>query len=344
MESQEESFKASIVAQKEYAKKQLADNLNLIGRFKKLAASKGIELQDEDFEYIETIGIVANYPGILWLLYPELVRDKDGLVEFATLLKTFKKNEIASGYLYGESCIVMAHPYFRRGFNPTSHFTSSFVNLLWKLKDSRIVHSIALDEDRVRINVDNTQWKEFDTWYGAKFNGSIIQIPNGPIKLCPPSDLAARQIDFLFAECHSLVMKWDTSKEGIKNFYAEEFKTENLTVQTVDGEFYPTRYVHSEVSPNINAIKHFDGAIHFYDLEEYLALRDSDLNYNSKSLNQIKGKSKKMFMLNGNIETSTWIDMISHFMHGNPLVFEYFQGSYPSETQKILDAINANLI
>ena len=33
-----------------------------------------------------------------------------------------------------------------------------------------------------------------------------------------------------------------------------------------------------------NYFRHFDGAIHFYTENEYLSRRDSDFNYNSKTL------------------------------------------------------------
>ena len=79
----------------------------------------------------------------------------------------------------------------------------------------------------MRINVDKRIYMEFDTWHDFKFNTRTSEITNGIVKLRPPLDLTPFYIEFLFGNTYSLDIKW-TSKNGIKVFPAEEFKTENI--------------------------------------------------------------------------------------------------------------------
>jgi hypothetical protein len=78
-----------------------------------------------------------------------------------------------------------------------------------------------------------------------------------------------------------------------------------------------------------NKFRHFDGAVHYYTEDEYLNRRDSDFNFNTKSLLCIKPYSEKLFKFNGNISVDMWVEFCSHFYAANPLVIEYFSGSYP---------------
>ena len=60
------------------------------------------------------------------------------------------------------------------------------------------------------------------------------------------------------------------------------------------------------------------------------------MKFNQKISIMIKSKSLKMFKFNGNIDVNNWIMFTSHFLTGNPLIIEYFEGNYP---EYIRDAI-----
>lgn len=92
--------------------------------------------------------------------------------------------------------MAMAHGYFRRGFYYANNFAPRFIELFWNIDDSDIEQYISLDFDRVRINVDNSMYMEFDTWYGAQFDKDIIKITNNIGKLKPPLDLDDYYISF----------------------------------------------------------------------------------------------------------------------------------------------------
>lgn len=320
------------------AKEKLADNADLIYSFTKFCETKGVILSADNFKYIQIIGIVACYPNLVGKLCSDFSKDKEGLVDFNFLTKRFDRHPHAEGFLYSDNFMLMAHPYFRREFYPNNNFAPRFTDLFWRLNQADIDAYISLDFDRVRINVNNSTYKEFDTWYGAQFNNDINSICDGVSKLRPPLDIDDFTNSFVFADTYSLDIKWET-KGKIKIFQAEEFKTDKKKIHKDGQEFFPVRYIHAEFDMEKNSFRHFDGAVHFYNSNEYYNRRESDFNYNSKNNFKIKTASEKLFKMNGNISTATWIEFTSHFLTGNPLVFEYFEGKYPVHVSEYLVAL-----
>lgn len=177
-----------------------------------------------------------------------------------------------------------------------------------------------------------------DTWYGAQFNNKIDLIPDGIVKLRPPMDVEYTYISSFFRNSYSLDIKW-TTKNNIKSFQAEEFKTEEIKIIKNNVEYFPVRYIHAEYDLQKGYFKHFDGAIHFYNENEYYSRRDSDFNYNNKNQGHIKTLSQKLFKMNGIVSVNTWIKFCSHFFAGNPLIFEYFEDKYPNHINEILEKL-----
>ncbi len=237
--------------------------------------------------------------------------------------------------------MLMAHPYFRRGLYENNNFSPRLIDLYWKKDHSNLESFIALDFNRVRINVDNSAYLEEDTWFGPKFNKNISEITDGTVHLRPSSDIEDFLISFYFKDAYSLDIIWET-KNGIKTFQSEEFKTEKIKVLKNGIEYYPVKYIHAEYDLSQNSFRHFDGAIHFYAENEYYKRRDSDLKYNSKNEFKIKTPSEKLFKFNGKIDVETWLEYSGHFMAGNPLVFEYFEGKYPEHINQVLETIRKN--
>lgn len=338
MESMEELRKRYIQGIREEEEKQLSQNAELIEDFKKKCKKKGIELKDENFRYIQTIGIVASSPNLLTYLNQEVKKDKEELVSCQLLDKYYKKNKFASGFLYSDDYMVMAHPYFRRGFHEEANFSPRFIELFWYFNDPQVIPYISIDFNRVRINVDNSICLEEDTWYGAAFKKKIKEIPDGILKLRPPLDIDDIIISYFFSYAYSLDIKWYT-KNKIKTFQAEEFKTESVKIRIGDSDFYPVRYIHAEYDLDSSNFRHFDGAVHLYSEHEYNQRKRSDFNYNQKNVSHIKTRSLKLFKMNGKIGVDTWIGFISHFFSGNPLVMEYFEGKYPEYIIEILEKL-----
>jgi hypothetical protein len=61
-----------------------------------------------------------------------------------------------------------------------------FIEMFWILPPNGVQKFLALDEDRVKLNINTGQVFERDTWFGAPFNDDIASIPNGMIKLDRP--------------------------------------------------------------------------------------------------------------------------------------------------------------
>lgn len=312
----------------ETEKSKLKENSSLINHFKNLCLDKGIELTNDNFSYNQRIGIIASYPDLVLHLDSNLKIDKEGLFKYPFSENNYTTKKNASGLIYGKNYILLAHPYFRRGFNEHANYAPRFVDLFWGLKSTDVELSIALDLNRVSINIGDATYIERDTWYGAKFNKDISKISDGPAKLSPPLFLNDFEIKFFFNYAYSLNTIWNT-KENIKVFQAEEFKNEEVYIEINNTKYYPARYIHAEFDFEKNMFRHFDGAIHLYTENEYYKRRDSDFNYNSKNDVQIKTSSTKLFKMNGNVSIDTWIEFSSHFFTGNPLIFEYFEGRYP---------------
>lgn len=338
MDSESEIFKRYQQQQSEERMEELTKNATLIQSFIDYCDSKEIKLTKENFDYVRTIGVVAEYSNIVHLLNENILKDKEELVEVYVLDKEFRKEPFATGYYYSNKYMVMAHPYFRRGHYQNNNFAPHFVGIFEGYNCDNIKKYIAIDSNRVRINVDNSMYMEFDTWYGAKFKNTISDIEDGIVKLRPPLQLESFHTNFLFGGTYSLDIKW-TSKENIKTFQLEEFKTESSKIEKNGNEYFPVKYLHAEFDTNAGTFRHFDGAIHFYTEDEYYQRRESDFNYNSKNSLKLKTLSQKLFKVNGQISIDKWIELTSHYLQGDPLIYEYFEGKLPDRITEILDAL-----
>ncbi len=323
-------------AQRVFAAAHIEERIEEIELFKAFSASKGLSLTNDNFSYIPTIGIVASAPGILEHLTEGIARERDGLITFDILSSEFHASVHQPGYFRARNYMLMAHPYFRRGMHSINNWAPRFVDLVWSFESNDVTKYIAIDEDRVRINVDDTSYIELDTWYGPPYNDDISKIQSGVGKLRPPMDLNPDHVSLFFANAYSLDTKW--SEDGrIKTFQALEFKSEQSYLILDGQKYFPARYVHAEFDLDSGTFRHFDGAVQCYSEEEYAQRRDSDFNYNLKSQARIKARSKKLFKFNGKLRTEHWVELCSHFFAGNPLVYEYFTGNYP---EHVADAVS----
>lgn len=324
----------------DYAQSELERSSELIARFTLMAASRGIALDSNSFSYVQTIGIVASAPGIARKLLGIAPSERDGLFAYNEIAQRLPSNRFQEGYFAGSDYMLMAHPCYRRRMNPMANWAPRFVDLFWSLDSPSIKKFIAIDEDRVRINVDGSAYVEADTWYGAPFNEDVAKIQNGTIKLRPPLDLAHDYIDLFFAQTYCLDIKWSEASQ-IKTFQALEVKTQDAQV-IADGEtYFPARYLHAEFDLSSGVFRHFDGAIQLFTEEEYLRRRDSDFNITFKSSEHIKARSKKVFKLNGPLPVDAWVEFCCHFFTANPLTFEYFTGAYPEHVTEIVSKVRA---
>ncbi len=324
-----------IKAMADHACSELEKSTTLIERFAQIAASKGIALDPDSFSYIQTIGIVASAPGLAKMLLGITPIERDGLFAYEEIAQRLPPSQFQEGYFIGGDYMIMAHPCYRRRMNPVANWAPRFIDLFCRLDSSNIKKYIAIDEDRVRINVDGSAYIEEDTWYGAPFNEDISKIKDGNIKLRPPLDLDPSYIDYFFAQTYCLDIKWSESGQ-IKTFQALEIKMQDAQILVDSQTFFPARYLHAEFDLSSGVFRHFDGAIQLFTEEEYLRRRDSDFNMTFKNIEHIKARSKKVFKLNGPLSVDSWVELCCHFFTANPLTFEYFTGAYPEHITDIV--------
>jgi hypothetical protein len=325
----------------EVAQDELQKAAGFIDRFTRLAASRGIGLESQAFNYSLALGVTASAPGLALALVDILPSPRDKLLAWEDLAKRFALDQIDSGTFSGMDFMVLAHPCFRRGMHPQANWAPRFIELFWALESPELDKFIAIDEDRVRIDVDGPLYMEADTWYGPPFDEDIRNIRNGNVKLRPPGDLSSTHLDFFFASAYSLDVCW-TERDGIKTFQALELKTETTVVQLDGVPHHPARYLHAEFDLSTGNFRHFDGAVQYLREDEYLLRRDTDFSMIYKDTRQVKPRSKKVFKLNGLLPTETWVELCGHFMAANPLMHEYFIGEYPESISRVLAVIRAN--
>ena len=325
-----------------YKKKKLDASSKIINSFKKYCKSKGVVLGDEHFDYIDKIGVVAEYPDLLLCLDRKLKKDKEGLVSCSYLNESYNKktswagrdNPFLTGYLYCKEYAVMASPLFRRGMGKDNNYTPNFISLFWSSFDNNDVESyLSLDYDRVRIDVDGGGCSEMDAWFGPKFTKNIPEIQSGPSRMIPPPEIDKTGIFLYFANVHFLDAKWKL-KGDINTFQAEEIKTKEIKIERGGNFFHPVRYIHAEFDIKLGVFRHFDGAVHYYKEDEYRRRINPNFSMNSKSQKHQKPLSEKIFKINGSIEVDMWIEFCSHFLAHNPLIVEYFSGSLPEDTEQ----------
>jgi hypothetical protein len=325
----------------QHARERLAEAGDLIAAFTSMAASKGINLGTQSFEYIQAIGIVATAPGIARTLLGPLGTERDGVLPFEDIASRFPPKPHYEGCFVGAEFVLMATPYFRRGMHSACNWAPRFIELFWRCNEPYVQRFIALDEDRVRIDVNGPIYFESDTWFGAPFDENIRNIKSGIIKLRPPLDIESWQNSFFFADAYCLDIKW-SQDDRIKSFQALEIKTADVRVE-VDGlHYFPARYLHAEFDVAANCFRHFDGAIQLFTEEEYFQRRDADFNMSMKNVAHIKARSKKIFKINGSLKTENWVELCCHFYTGNPLIFEYFSGEYPIHVTEALERLKAS--
>lgn len=311
-----------------------------IHSFRKFAQSKGVVLPDSAFHFAPAIGVTAAAPGLLRALLATRPSERDGLFLWADLATELQPSHFGPGSFRAPQFVALAHPAFRRQMYAGNNWAPRFIDLFWAFDRGGVEKSIALDEDRVRVDINGPMIAESDTWYGPPFNRDISQIASGNVKLRPPADLTDSRVQMFFASCYCLDVKW--SEDGpIKTFQALELKTADVQLEGQDGPLHPARYLHAEFDTRTAVFRHFDGAVQYLTAADYHARRDSDFGMVAKSMHHVKPRSKKMFKLNGVIEVDTWVELSSHFFAGNPLMYEYFNGAYPSHVLQTLERLRA---
>ena len=296
----------------------------------------GLKLVHADFSYLYRVGLVAKSKGIVQHLNPELIIDKDGLVDFDLLRNQDSYSFSNVGYIFGSKLTMLASPFYRRGFHPDSNWDSGFLQEFWFYRNESSKCSIALDLDRIRLPNDKSIYFEKDYWFGPHFSGDIASINDGTTRHVVPLDLNHAQKLIVFNGAYSIEVKWETS-EHKKSFQLIEFHDEETLVDVDGKQLHPAKYLHAEFDFSLNVFTHFDGAIQFFDSGEYLKVRNCFFSKKRNTNNQVKGKYHKIFKINELVSVDDWSKFVGLFCSHNPLIHEYFTGELPASVKQNIE-------
>jgi hypothetical protein len=326
--------------EEEQQRARLSEAADLIRSFSDFARLKGVVLEESAFSYNPKIGVVATAPGLTASILGFGPDDKDGLYSLQRLSAKHQTDPSQPGYFSGENYMLMVHPYFRRQMDIRNHFAPRFIDEFWGFNSADVDQYIAIDGDRLRIDVDDSSYVELDTWFGPPFKKDVSTVQNGLVKLRPPVDLDESNVRDRFANAYCVDIQW-AQKGSIKSFQALELKTPEIQVKKGDETFFPGRYLHAEFDCDKGLFRHFDGTIQLFTEDEYFRRRKSDFRFNEKHRDQIKANSTKLFKFNGPVDTDTWVNFCCQFHSGNSLIYKYFAGSYPDHVEEGLARIRA---
>lgn len=232
-----------------------------------------------------------------------LINLKDLLSDFDYLGQGIFKNKYSPLALY-------AHRYFRRSQSRHNNFHFHFLDALLDLKDEKNLEiKLRMDKGMIGFAPSFHQIGELEFHYGPKYTDDISSIKSGI------SRYQTTQSERFYTDVSASEFYWKAD-ENDKTFEMEELKDDPSFAEQ---DWYHCRYIHSIFNKENNEFFHFDGAIRSYDMESMLDRVGKDfLEYGRKA------HYKKLFRVDGKIELNIWKSLITHYLQGNPLIYEYF--------------------
>lgn len=269
--------------------------------------------------------LTANKSGIAIQRYPFLFEKtyRDFLVPFKVLFEHFdylgqgvfkdKKSELT----------VFAHHYFRRSESVHNSLNAAFLDELMSLQsDPKLELYLRIDEDQLGYAPSFRPYMELEYQWGPKYNDDIASIKEGlSTHVCDQDEKA--YYDFSRSE-----FLWEWDRPGIKfSFQMEELQDES---SPTDNDHYHCRYIHTVYDKTKGNFEHFDAAVRTYDIYEMIDRLGKDLKSYGK-----QSAYTKLFKVNGPLSLSTWKLLVTLYLRGNPIIYEYFGLKKEYEALKI---------
>ncbi|QKX05405.1 hypothetical protein HN014_10920 [Aquimarina sp. TRL1] len=272
----------------------------------------------DDFKYVGAGTLTINDKEITSKYFPELFEgtDKNGLIYISDIEKkfTYKYHGV---FIHNELPLcIYSHDYFRKSLSRLNNFHHLFLDEFMSHRGKEnVTLRIAIDRDMIGYAPDFRQTLEFEYWFGPKYNDDISNISPGLTKH------SSSEFEKYYYEVSSTEFYWNNNN-NYKEFELEELK-ENEAPMIED--FYGCRYVHSIYDTSKKTFIHFDGAIRGYNTELYLDRIEQKLTEFGR-----KSDYKKLFRIDGSLKLKDWKSLITKYMQGNPLIYEYFEVEKPA--------------
>jgi len=268
----------------------------------------------KEYRLLNVSCVTAYKKGIAKEVFPDLFNKnyRDLVIPFSELLKTFEYLGQGVFKHLKTDFVIFAHHYFRRSESIHNSLNATFLDELLKLRsEPGLDLYLRIDENQVGYAPSFKEHMELEFQWGPHYNDDITKIKEG-LARHDSSNLEIAEYEVSRAE-----FLWEWNKEKNKfSFQMEELKNEETPTES---DTYHCRYVHTVFDNVVQEFEHFDGAIRTYNTDEMLERLEKDFkSYGKKSI------YTKLFKINGKLPLSTWKLLVTLYLRGNPLIYEYF--------------------
>lgn len=271
----------------------------------------------ENHKYLSAGTLAVFDKGILETIFPELVKlkDKDGLIKIADLKQDFTYKFHGVFIHNSLPLCIFSHSYFRKSLSRQNNYHHMFLDELMSHQDNEdVTLKIALDWNIIGYAPTFLQTMEFEYWFGPKYTDDIANLRPGLTKH------SCNDFEKEYYQISSTEFFWKNNNE-LKEFELEELRED--TAPTLK-DFFGCRYVHSIYDTSKSTFVHFDGAIRGYSSDLYFERIEQNMTEFGR-----RSDYTKLFRVDGKLDLKDWKDLITKYMQGNPLIYEYFDIDKP---------------
>jgi hypothetical protein len=269
---------------------------------------------------------VVKRPAIAMELYPDLfipgegLVDKDGLVDYRTLLSRMQQIQPGVFHDSDRDLLLFAHRMFRRSYSHRNKLNHYFLQSFHSAakNNAELCVRLMLDPDLIGHPASAQNLIELEYWHGPHYNDDIAVIPSGV------AEHKADERSRFYEGIDRTHVWWKNPEQRFvegqyKNY--RTFEVEELIENPSGGlspDHYGCRYAHAEYSFDQTAITHFDGAVRAYASEAYFRRIDTLIDRAGKHSDYTK-----LFRFDGLLSVADWKRLLSDFFRGNKLIPEY---------------------
>ena len=233
--------------------------------------------------------------------------DKRGLLDLAGDL------DPRPDVLFVGEWAVPYHQLLRRGF--TAQINNVLIGRLLTLRRAGLAVRVAIDERRLHPRADHQRIEERDFWGGPPLTEAALDDPTRRLSEVRSHGWpeGAERLPWEIDE-HVGVL---TSLSGTtRTIVIEEVTHPSLQAES---EFQLVRYVHAERDIGRHVFTHLDGAVRYYDRAAYEARRAA--RWPASESESPQGR-RKVFRVDGDIDTAAWVEVVAQWFRGNRLILE----------------------
>lgn len=311
------------IEDKDILKKRLIDHANrryIDKREKEIEELKSLlgDSLSEKASVAPINGVAFYDKGILYKLFPDLKpKDKKDLVELKDL------TAVGPGIFCKDKFIIYAHTFFRRNCALVNSLNTHFLSLLQSIDNPDLTIKIKLDPNLVGLYGTTSETREYQYWWGPKFNDDLTKIEHGVARF------KNEAYDNTFTNIDFTEFGW-YEQDGHKTLECEEVQDrENIFG---DINYFGCRYIHSYLNSKTGLPTHLDGAIRAYTDEQIVERLETSIDKCGRNTFYTK-----LWRIDGDMPIELWKNLITQFYRDNRQVGEYLGGKDEKYNQILAD-------